>query len=423
MNSKKLDMLIIGGGPAGLAAAIKAKESGIDNLMVIERSEELGGLLHQCIHNGFGLHYFKEDLTGPEYALKFINKVDKLGINYLLKTMVLDITPDKNVFAINSENGLIKFSPKTIVLAMGCRERTRYNILIPGTRPAGIFTAGNAQRLINVEGYIPGDQVVILGSGDIGMIMARRLTLEGAEVKAVVEILPYIGGLIRNEVQCLNDFNIPTFLEHTVTEVYGSDRIEGVEINRIDKNGKKTLSTGRYIKCNTLLLSVGLIPENELSIKAGVEIDQVTGGPIIDENMQTNVPGIFAGGNVVHVLDLADNVSLESEIAGLSASKYLSGELHRSHKKIKVSAGKGIRYVVPHYISGKEGINLYMRVSNPEENATLKITDKFNNKIIYEKKFQALKPSEMVCTMITEDNINLINNESGEIIISCNKKE
>ena len=419
--NKKVDILIIGGGPAGLAAAIKAKEAGVDNVLIIERAEELGGLLHQCIHNGFGLHYFKEDLTGPEYASYFIDKVDKLNIDHLLETMVLDITQDKEVLALNAEDGVIRLNPKAIVLAMGCREKTRYAIFIPGTRPAGIFTAGTAQRLINVEGYLPGDQIVILGSGDIGMIMARRLTLEGAEIKAVVEILPYIGGLIRNEVQCLNDFTIPTFLEHTVTEIQGLNRIEGVNISRIGKNGKPVDNTSRHIKCNTLLLSVGLIPENELSSKAGVQLDPVTGGPIIDEDMQTNIPGIFAAGNVAHVIDLVDNVSEEAEVAGLSAAKYVLGDLHPSPKMIKVCAGKGIKYIIPHYISGKKGTKLYMRVSNPNQYVTLKVIDEFANKTIYKKKLPIVRPSEMICRTITKESLESLSEKSNKIIVSCDK--
>jgi len=418
-----VDLLVIGGGPAGLAAAIKAKEAGVENLLIIERSEELGGLLHQCIHDGFGLLYFKEDLTGPEYGYKFIQKVKELGIDYLLETMVLDITPRKEVLAMNADKGIIRLNPKTIVLAMGCRERTRHNIHLPGTRPAGIYTAGTAQRLINVEGYIPGNRVVILGSGDIGMIMARRLTLEGAKVEAVVEILPYIGGLIRNEVQCLRDFDIPVFLGHTITEIYGLDRIEGINISKINENGDLVPETTRKIKCNTLLLSVGLIPENELSLNAGVELDPITGGPVVDEDMQTNVPGIFAAGNVVHILDLVDNVSWEAEVAGLSATKYILGELPPSLRKIKVKAGNGIKYVIPSYISGQKEVNLYMRVSEPEQDVILKVVDDSTGRCLSKKKLLVVRPSEMITKKITEKELKSLGKRSNQLILSCVKGE
>jgi NADPH-dependent 2,4-dienoyl-CoA reductase/sulfur reductase-like enzyme len=423
MDLQKVDLLVVGAGPAGLAAAIKAKEAGVENVLIIERSEELGGLLHQCVHNGFGLQYFKEDLTGPEYAYRFIQRLKELGINYLLKTMVLSMTSQREVLAMNNKEGPIRLHPKAIVLAMGCRERTRYNIHIPGTRPAGIFTAGTAQRLVNVEGYIPGNHVVILGSGDIGMIMARRLTLEGAKVEAVVEILPYVGGLIRNEVQCLKDFDISTLVGHTVTEIHGLNRIEAVSISEVDRNGNPISGSIKEITCNTLLLSVGLIPENELSLEAGVELDPITGGPVVDENMQTSVPGIFAGGNVVHVLDLVDNVSWEAELAGLSAAKYISGALLPPSRKIRVEAGSGIRYVVPSYISGQKEATLYMRVSDANQNVIVKVLDKCTRKCLSKKKLSVARPSEMITKKITKGDLKSLGKRSNQLILSCVKGE
>jgi NADPH-dependent 2,4-dienoyl-CoA reductase/sulfur reductase-like enzyme len=308
MVTKEVDLAIIGAGPAGMAAAISATNAGLDNIMLIERAEYAGGLLHQCIHNGFGLHYFDEDLTGPEYAERFLKKLASTDIKLVLNTMVTHLYPDRGIVAINPEWGEFKIQPKAVVLAMGCREATRFSLMIPGSRPAGIFTAGFAQKLVNVDGYIPGKEFVILGSGDIGMIMARRLHLEGATVKAVVEIMPHVGGLIRNEVQCLHDFAIPLLLEHTVTEIFGNDKIEGVKIAKVDKNREVITGSERSISCDCLLLSVGLIPENELSREAGIGLDSVTGGPVVDDFLQTSVDGIFASGNVVQVWDLVDNV-------------------------------------------------------------------------------------------------------------------
>jgi len=316
------DIVVIGGGPAGLAAAIEAKKNGIDNILVIERDRELGGILQQCIHNGFGLHIFKEELTGPEYAERFINELKNLGIDYMLDTMVLDITHDKCISVVNTKEGFMKIHSQAIILSMGCRERTRGAIQIPGTRPAGVFTAGTAQRFINIEGYMVGKKIVILGSGDIGLIMARRLTLEGAEVKAVAEIMPFSGGLNRNIVQCLEDFNIPLLLSHTVVDIDGKDRVEGVTIAEVDENLKPIHGTEVYYECDTLLLSVGLIPENELSRNTGINIDPITGGPVVNESMETSIKGIFACGNVVHVHDLVDYVTEESRRAGKNAANF-----------------------------------------------------------------------------------------------------
>lgn len=396
MDFRESELIIIGGGPAGLAAAIKARESGVDSVTILERAEELGGLLHQCIHNGFGLHYFKEDLTGPEYASRFIEKAEELGVNYLLETMVLDIKPSREILAVNARDGLIKAKPEAIVLSMGCRERSRGALNIPGTRPAGIFTAGTAQRIVNVDGYIPGREIVILGSGDVGMIMARRMSLEGAEVKALIEILPYIGGLIRNEVQCLRDFDIPVFLEHTVVNIHGVDRINAVTVAKVDRDLNPVPGTEKRIDCDTLFLSVGLIPENELSQKANVALNPVTGGPIVDETMQTTVPGIFSGGNVVHVHDLVDYVSLEAELAGLSAAEYVQGTLHKIDDGLLVKPGKDIKYVLPTKISGKKDVDLYMRVSEPKKNAKVTVMAGSSEKVIVKRSFSFVRPSEMI---------------------------
>lgn len=415
MLSQDVDVAVIGAGPAGLAAAIQAKEAGADNVTIVERAEQLGGLLHQCIHNGFGLFYFKEDLTGPEYARRFSEKVEDLGINTQLETMALSISPDKQVVA-SSKRGLINFNAKAIVLAMGCRERSRESILIPGTRPGGILTAGTAQRYVNVEGYLPGRSIVILGSGDVGMIMARRLTLEGAAVNAVVEILPYVGGLIRNEVQCLHDFGIPIFLKHTVTEVHGQERVEAVTIAEVDENWEPIAGTEKVINCDTLLISVGLIPENELSLTAGIQLDPVTGGPTINERMETNIPGIFATGNAVHVHDLVDYVSWGSELAGSSAASYAMGKVSPIKRKVSLKAGRNIRYIVPHSISGEEEVTLYMRVSEPEENVRLKIGN------VLTKSLRVVKPSEMLKIDLSSKKLEAIREGPDELLLSCERR-
>ncbi len=344
------DLVVIGGGPAGLAAAIAARQKGIENILVLERDRELGGILQQCIHNGFGLHIFKEELTGPEYAERFIDELVRMNIDYRLDTMVLRIQPDRRIQAVNPQEGLLSIQAGAIVLAMGCRERTRGSLLIPGSRPAGIYTAGAAQRLVNIEGCRVGRKAVILGSGDIGLIMARRLTLEGARVEAVVEIMPWAGGLNRNIVQCLFDFDIPLLLSHTVTNIYGRNRLTAVDIAQVDTERRVLPQTIRHIECDTLLLSVGLIPENELSMQCGITLDPVTRGPVVDETMATSIEGIFACGNVVHVHDLVDFVTEESRKAGRSAADYLQRQASAAMAPIAVVADPSIRYVVPQFI-------------------------------------------------------------------------
>ncbi len=399
------DIAIVGGGPAGLAAAIEAKNNGADSIVIIERDRELGGILQQCIHNGFGLHIFNEELTGPEYAERFIKEMKSLNIEYKLDTMVLDITEDKTINLINTEDGFVQIKAKAIVLAMGCRERTRGAISIPGTRPAGVFNAGTAQRYINMEGYMVGKKVVILGSGDIGLIMARRLTLEGAEVLAVAELMPYSGGLTRNIVQCLDDFNIPLLLKHTVTKIEGKDRVEGVTIAQVDDKLKPIEGTERYYECDTLLLSVGLIPENELSRSAGIEIDKVTGGPIVNESMETNISGIFACGNVVHVHDLVDYVTEESKRAGKNAAKYVKDQIDDSEEYIFTTPMEGVRYIVPHKIRVKnvdEKLDLFFRVKDVYTDKKIVIRDE-NNNVLKAVKKKHLAPGEMDRVSLNKD--------------------
>ena len=346
---KSYDIVIIGGGPAGLAAAVSAKKNGIESILILERDRELGGILNQCIHNGFGLHTFKEELTGPEYAGRFIKQAEELNIEYKLNTMVKDISEQKIVTAMNREEGLFEIRAKAVILAMGCRERSRGALNIPGYRPAGIFSAGTAQRLVNIEGYMPGREVVILGSGDIGLIMARRMTLEGAKVKVVAELMPYSGGLKRNIVQCLQDYDIPLLLSHTVVDIQGKDRVEGVTIAKVDTKGKPIPGTEITYPCDTLLLSCGLIPENELSAGCGVELSTVTGGPVVNESLETNVEGVFACGNVLHVHDLVDYVSGEAKEAGARAAQYLKGGKTDSPKEniVQIIPENGVRYTVP----------------------------------------------------------------------------
>ena len=389
---REIDLVIIGGGPAGMSAALAAHEAGIRDLLILERDEKLGGILQQCIHNGFGLHRFGEELTGPEYAWRYEKEVLAKNIPYMLGTMVLDITPDRIVTATNSESGVFQLKAKAIILAMGCRERSRGALNIAGTRPAGIYSAGTAQKYVNLKGYLPGKEVVILGSGDIGLIMARRMTLEGAKVHAVCELMPYSGGLARNIEQCLNDFNIPLKLSHTVVEIHGRERLEGVTIAKVDERRRPIAKTREYIPCDTLLLSVGLIPENELSKTADVALDRVTNGAVVDQDRQTATEGIFACGNVLHVHDLVDFVSEEAEVAGKSAAAYILG---KSEKKINIplSTDGRVRYTVPQVITAEKDVTAYFRVADVYRNVTLKVLD--GERVVAQKKKSRMAPGEM----------------------------
>ncbi|MGL4771953.1 MAG: NAD(P)/FAD-dependent oxidoreductase [Clostridium sp.] len=397
---RNVDLAIIGGGPAGLAAACSAYENGVKNILILERDEHLGGILNQCIHNGFGLHTFKEELTGPEYAHKFIKKIKEYKIEYKLKTTAIDITQEKIITALNSEDGVLEIHAKAIILAMGCRERPRGAINIPGDRCSGIFTAGTAQAFVNLYGYLPGKEVVILGSGDIGLIMARRLTFEGSKVKCVVELMNYSNGLKRNIVQCLEDYNIPLLLSHTITEIHGKERLEGITISKVDEAKIPIKGSEEYITCDTLLLSVGLIPDNSLSLKAGVSISPITGGAIVDESMKTNINGVFSCGNVLHVHDLVDHVTEESYKAGLSASKYINGEITTS-KGVSISAKEKIRYTVPSSVCPNNltsFLEVRFRVSAQLKNATIAVY--FDDEKVLEKKKAVLLPAEMECLKI-----------------------
>lgn len=415
---KMYDVIVIGGGPAGLASALAARKNGAEHVLVIERDRELGGILNQCIHNGFGLHHFKEELSGPEYAGRFIDEVKESDIEILLDTMVIEISEDKTVYATNKEHGYMVLKAKALILNMGCRERTRGAIAIAGDRPAGVFTAGAAQRYVNMEGYMPGKRVVILGSGDIGLIMARRMSLEGAKVLACVELMPYSNGLNRNIVQCLNDYDIPLYLAHTITDIQGKERVEKVIVSKVDENKQPIPGTEMEFDCDCVLLSVGLIPENELSRSAGIEIDPRTNGPIVYENMETSIPGVFASGNVVHVHDLVDFVSDESEKAGAAAGSYVkNGEMDKEHI-LSVQPGMGVGYTVPQKIRKNDmekGIEFFFRVREVQTDALIKVTA--GDQLIAKFKREHMAPGEMEKIMLPKVLLDKVQGDSLTISV------
>lgn len=414
------NVAVIGAGPAGLAAAVAAKKNNAEKVVLIERDFRMGGILEQCIHMGFGLKYFKEELSGPEYAGRFIRMVEEAGITVMLDTMVLSIDGENRRIQAVNKDGVVDIKAGAVILAMGCRERTRAQVATPGTRPAGVFTAGTAQRFINVQNELVGKKAVIVGSGDIGMIMARRLTLEGIEVKAVVEIMPYLAGLTRNRVQCLDDYGIPLYLSHTVTDIRGKYRVEGVSVAKVDEKRAVIPGTEFDIDCDTILFSVGLIPENELSKSAGVQLDPVTSGPVVDNNMETNIPGIFACGNVLHVNDLVDNVSEESERAGKAAALFAQGELAGSDEAVTVLAGENVRTVTPQKIvkNGDESVTIYFRVGAPDKN--VRIQAKAGKVICGTEKRPFVNPGEMEALKVDMDILN--KSGAGELVLDTIKE-
>ncbi|WP_312651305.1 NAD(P)/FAD-dependent oxidoreductase [Proteiniclasticum sp.] len=410
----KYDLIVIGGGPAGLSAAYEAYNKGIENILILERDKELGGILNQCIHNGFGVHSFKEELTGPEYAGRYIDMLNSTKVEYKLDTMVLSIKNGgdvKHVEAINTEEGYLSLETKAIILAMGCRERTRGAIQIPGERPSGVFTAGTAQRYVNMEGYMVGKKVVILGSGDIGLIMARRMTLEGAEVKACVELMPYSNGLNRNIVQCLDDYNIPLMLAHTITEIIGKNRLEAVVVQAVDENRNPIPGTEQTLECDTLLLSVGLIPENEITKNAGIDLDRRTSGPVVNEAMETNVKGIFACGNVVHVHDLVDFVSEEGQKAGRSAAKFIKSELKEGQQVTEIRNGSRVNYTVPQKIrldNIAESQEIMFRVSNVFKDVNITVRNN-EGELIKKLRRPVVAPGEMEKIKLKREDLDKAN--------------
>lgn len=396
---KQIELVVIGGGPAGMGAAIAAYDQGVRDILVLERDCRLGGILEQCIHNGFGLHRFKEELTGPEYAWRFEKELLERKIPYRLNTMVLDITPDKVITAMNSDEGVFQLQAGAVVLAMGCRERPRGALNTAGSRPAGIYTAGTAQRFINIMGYMPGKRAVILGSGDIGLIMARRMTWEGAKVEMVLELMPYSGGLTRNIVQCLQDYEIPLLLSHTITEIHGRDRVCGVTVAQVDDQRRPIPETSRFVECDTVLLSVGLLPENELSKKANVPLDPMTSGALVDQRRMTEIPGIFACGNVLHVHDLVDYVSEEAEIAGRGAASYLLEGGAADECCISVRPGTGVRYTLPQRISAVQDTTIFFRVT--DVHPAVKVVVKADGETILTRKRPRVAPGEMETVKLT----------------------